>query len=205
MKILHTTDLHFNKGWFEWVALQQKSFDLFCITGDFLEPSSSESLSEQIAWVSQWMKAFKKPLFICSGNHDIEVAENQEWFNHITSIYSDNTIQTIEGITFGCIPYTDPEFDAFGECDVVLYHLPPAYTKTSYHEKKHEERGDRTFYKKIKEKVLTPSIVLCGHVHKPTDTRDMLDDILIYNPGVNKKSPIPNHFCIDIDSSLSIP
>jgi Icc-related predicted phosphoesterase len=37
MKILHTTDLHFTKHWFEWISDQQQSYDVFCITGDFLE------------------------------------------------------------------------------------------------------------------------------------------------------------------------
>lgn len=51
MKILHTTDLHFNTHWFEWIANQQKSYDIFCITGDFLEDNKDETLLEQIEWI----------------------------------------------------------------------------------------------------------------------------------------------------------
>ena len=58
MKILHTTDLHFNKDWFLWIANQQDNYDVFCITGDFLEDSKDETLLEQIDWITQWMKAF---------------------------------------------------------------------------------------------------------------------------------------------------
>ena len=62
MKILHTTDLHFNKYWFKWIADQQENFDIFCITGDFLESRKDETLLEQIDWVSSWMREFKKPI-----------------------------------------------------------------------------------------------------------------------------------------------
>ena len=44
MKILHTTDLHFNKKWFNWIEKQQNGYDILCITGDFLESSKDESL-----------------------------------------------------------------------------------------------------------------------------------------------------------------
>ena len=63
MRILHTTDFHFKKGWFSWIEEQQSNFDVFCITGDFLESSHEETLQEQIEWISSWMKKFYKPLF----------------------------------------------------------------------------------------------------------------------------------------------
>jgi len=56
MKILHTTDLHFNTHWFKWIEEQQDKYDVFCISGDFLEDSKSETLLEQIEWVSDWIK-----------------------------------------------------------------------------------------------------------------------------------------------------
>ena len=99
MKILHTTDLHFTKHWFTWIALQQNNYDVFCITGDFLESSNDETLLEQIEWISSWMKSFKKPLFVCSGNHDIEELENEDWLNQIPNVYSDNNIKTINVIS----------------------------------------------------------------------------------------------------------
>ena len=133
MKILHTTDLHFTKHWFTWIALQQNNYDVFCITGDFLESSKDETLLEQIEWISSWMKSFKKPLFVCSGNHDIEELENEDWLNQIPNVYSDNSIKTINGIKFGCIPYIAPDFFEFDECDILLYHLPPAQSKTAIH------------------------------------------------------------------------
>ena len=55
LNILHTTDLHFNKQWFEWIANQQENYDVFCITGDFLNDSKDETLLEQIEWITIWM------------------------------------------------------------------------------------------------------------------------------------------------------
>jgi len=198
MKILHTTDLHFNKHWFEWIANQQKKYDIFCITGDFLEDRKEENLLEQIDWITHWMKSFKKPLFICSGNHDIEELENEDWFNNISNIYSDNTTKTIDDIKFGCIPYIAPEFDDFWNCDVILYHLPPANTKTSKHKDTENDWGDKQFARYLKNGLLKPKIVLSGHMHYPIATNDKIKTTMIYNPGVNKKSDIPNHLVIEV-------
>ncbi len=105
MKILHTTDLHFNQKWFKWIENQQSSFDIFCISGDFLDSSKDETLAKQIVWVTEWIKKIEKPLFVCSGNHDIEKLNNEEWLNTIDTLnyYPDNTIKTIGNIKFGCL------------------------------------------------------------------------------------------------------
>ena len=198
MKILHITDLHFNKHWFEWISTQQDKYDVFCITGDFLEDSKEETLIEQIEWITQWMKAFTKPLFICSGNHDIEELENEDWFLKINNVYSDNTLKTIDGIKFGCIPYIAPEFYEFDECDVILYHLPPSNTKTSVHSKTGEDWGDKEFYRNIKKGILSPKILLCGHMHYPTKTIDKINNTTIYNTGVDKLKKVPNHHIINM-------
>ena len=198
MKILHTTDLHFNKRWFAWMAKQQNSFDIFCITGDFLQSSKDETLLEQIEWITKWMRGFKKPLFVCSGNHDIEELENENWLNKIENIYSDNSITTINGIKFGCLPYIAPEFYEFDECDVILYHLPPAKTKTAIHNKTHDDWGDEELTRALKQRVIKPKILLCGHMHHPVETTDKINDTVIYNTGVNKQNDIPNHHIIEI-------
>jgi len=193
MKILHTTDLHFNKHWFKWIADQQDSFDIFCITGDFLESRKNETLLEQIDWVSSWMREFKKPLFVCSGNHDLEELENEDWLEKIPNIYSDNSIKTIDGVKFGCISYLVPDFYKFDECDIILYHLPPAKTKTSIHSKTNEDWGDRELYRLLKNNMIKPKILFCGHMHYPVQTIDIVNQTTIYNTGVDKSKDIPNH------------
>jgi len=83
MKILHTTDLHFNLQWFEWIENQQDKYDVFCISGDFIDSSKDIALPKQIEFVSEWIKKFSKPLFVCSGNHDIDDLENEDWLSKI--------------------------------------------------------------------------------------------------------------------------
>ena len=198
MRILHTTDLHFNKKWFKWIEEQQSNFDIFCITGDFLESSKDESLLEQIDWISKWMRSFKKSLFVCSGNHDIEELENEDWLNKIPNIYSDNTIKNINGINFGCIPYIASDFLDFNKCDVILNHLPPSNTKTSIHKKDNSDWGDKELSKLLKKSILKPKVLLCGHLHHPNNQQDTINDTIVYNCGSNKNLDIPNHSIIDI-------
>lgn len=198
MKILHTTDLHFTKHWFTWIASQQNNYDVFCITGDFLESSKDETLLEQIEWISSWMKSFKKPLFVCSGNHDIEELENEDWLNQIPNVYSDNSIKTINGIKFGCIPYIAPDFFEFDECDILLYHLPPAQSKTAIHNETNADWGDKEIARFLQKKILKPKVLLCGHMHYPIDRIDKIGNTTVYNTGVDKNNEIPNHHIIKI-------
>jgi len=198
MKILHTTDLHFTKHWFAWITSQQAKYDVFCITGDFLESSKRESLKEQIAWITNWMKNFQKPLFVCSGNHDIEELENEDWLDKIPNIYSDNSIKTINGVTFGCVPYIAPDFFEFYDCDVLLYHLPPACTKTAIHNETNDDCGDKEIARLFQKNILKPKILLCGYMHNPVDTIDKIGNTTVYNAGVDKNKKIPNHFIVEI-------
>ena len=201
MKILHTTDLHFNKLWFEWIATQQDNFDIFCISGDFLESSKEETLKEQIEWITSWIKKFEKPLFTCSGNHDIEELDYENWLGGIetANYYSDNSIKSIDGVKFGCYPYIGGEgFFEFDECDVLVTHIPPAKTKTAFHKTQKRDWGDKELYRALKNSILTPKAILCGHVHKPMEIIDTVRSTKIYNPGSDKYSNIPNHHIIEV-------
>jgi len=198
MKFLHATDLHFNRHWFDWIADQQEIFDVFCLTGDFLEPASDVPLSSQIEWISGWMKNFTKPLFVCSGNHDIEEEEHEGWLCRISNVYGDNTIQTIKGIKFGCIPYIGGDLLDFCDCDIILNHVPPAKTDTST-DKKDQDWGDRELHRLLKNKLLFPKYLLCGHMHNPQKTTITLNNTIISNPGIDPKVKIPQHNIFILD------
>jgi len=76
MKILHATDLHFNKQRFEWILNEGNDldYDILCLTGDFLNTSYKcrTPIEQQIEWITEWTKKLNRPTFICSGNHDIQ-------------------------------------------------------------------------------------------------------------------------------------
>ena len=37
MKIIHATDLHYNKSWFKFIKNLESNFDIVCIIGDFID------------------------------------------------------------------------------------------------------------------------------------------------------------------------
>jgi len=198
MKILHTTDLHFNKEWFAWIEAQQKDYDIFCISGDFLESSKEETLLEQIEWISSWIRNFKKPLFVCSGNHDIEELDNEDWLNKIctSDYYADGMKKRIGNVKFGCYPYIGAEgYYEFDECNILITHIPPSNTKTSTN-RKGNDWGDSELSSALKNKTIQPQIILCGHMHRPIKTIDTINKTTIYNPGVNKSNKTPNFHAI---------
>lgn len=198
MKILHITDLHFNKSWFEWIADEQDNCDVCCLSGDFLDSSKNETLQVQISWITKWFKEFKKPLFVCSGNHDIEDFDNEDWLSKVESIYSDNAIATIKGVKIGCVPFLAPDFYEFSECDILLYHLPPSDTKTATHKITQDDWGDKELYRLLNNGTLSPKALLCGHMHHPKSSIEKFKTTTIYNPGSDKKSKTPKHNIIEM-------
>jgi Icc-related predicted phosphoesterase len=198
MTLLHCTDLHFNQQWYEWIANQQEYYDAFCITGDFLDATQTTSLDAQIEWVSLWMKSIQKPLFVCSGNHDYDDKESLEWLNKIPKIYSDGSIKTIDNVKFGCMPYLEIDFDRYEACDVLLTHVPPAKTKTSIHRTKKTDWGDRDLARVLTHGLLSPKVLLCGHMHEPVATQDKIHNSIIHNPGFWGTPMTPKYSSINL-------
>jgi len=42
MKILHVSDLHFAKSWFEWLFQNAARYDLVCVSGDLFDLCAPE-------------------------------------------------------------------------------------------------------------------------------------------------------------------
>ena len=76
MKILHASDLHFDKAKFDQIL--DLEFDVCCISGDLID-ASQNGVSEQKAWVRQWLGNFKGKIFVCSGNHDVDGSSDAAW------------------------------------------------------------------------------------------------------------------------------
>jgi len=203
MRILHATDLHFNKSWFEWIANQQEHFDIFAISGDFLDEAKDETLSEQIEWISQWIEKFKKPIFTCSGNHDIEEIGREDWLNAIDNPnhFSDGAVKKIGNLTIGAFPYIGGDYYQFLDCDILITHVPPAKTRTAYHKKYQDDWGDIELFQYLTNGTLSAKIVLSGHIHSPLKSIDKIGKTTIYNPGVREDSQIPNHQIINLKDS----
>ena len=185
MKIWITGDLHFNTTWFKYLLKQQNNYDILCLTGDLLDLTAG-NFSEQSKWIANFLTNFSKPIFICSGNHDLDKNMEFNWLSGIgDNITLDNRIKTIEGVKFGVMPYLGADISRFYDCDILLHHIPPANTKTAKNRSKgSKDFGDDELYQVLKHKIITPKYLLCGHVEQPLNQTDQINKTTIINPGV---------------------
>ena len=195
----HFCLLHFIKSQFQWIEKQKKQFDCLCLTGDLLS-LNTDDLEEQTNWITLWIKSLDKQVFICSGNHDLDDFGECDWINNIQSkkICIDNQVQVFKGIKFGCIPYLGANLSDFYDCDILLNHVPPYKTKTSTQKTTGKEWGDPEIYDAIKNEIIRPHYLLCGHVHNPINKKDQIYNVKIINPGTQPEGLIPSHKIISI-------
>ncbi|QCT95030.1 metallophosphoesterase [Caminibacter mediatlanticus TB-2] len=181
MELVHLTDLHFNIKWFEWLKKNEKNYDIFCITGDFLD-ETKDNIKYQKDYIRKFIKDFSSLLFVCSGNHDDDI----EWlYFEKDNYYFDNCKKEINGIKIGSFPYLGGNIYDFYDCDILLTHIPPKNTKTSIDKNTLKDYGDFEIYYAIKNG-FSPKFILSGHIHNPLKTKDKLNSTIIYNPGLNK-------------------
>lgn len=178
MKILHASDLHFDKAKFDRILSLE--FDICCISGDLIDANQKDIIGQK-AWVKRWLENFKKPIFVCSGNHDVSESGDVSWIR-ASNIYADGDIKTLEGIKFGCAPYLCADILDFAECDVLLTHIPPPHTQTSI--ERGRDFGDKELFRVLKHGLLKAKIILCGHVHNPLLDIDKIGDCTIYNSSL---------------------
>ena len=136
----------------------------------------------RIAYISKRLLNFTNPVFVCSGNHDVGLDYEEERLNDIPKVYADNTAKEIDGVKFGCTPYLKPDYEKFAEYDVLLSHVPPAYTKASVGASD-DNYGSEKLYNTVSKRVIAPKILLCGHIHSPLKNICRLKHTMIYNPG----------------------
>lgn len=201
--ILHVTDLHCHQGHFEWITQQFETFDILCLSGDLIDHPEE---SGEIEWVSNWLNCLKKPTFICSGNHDVEqeMMGNEELLSLDSSVDdfdpvdwdTDNSICQIQHLTIGCVPFDEPNLADFYRCDILLHHVPPAKTATSY--QKGKDWGCTDLYFVLKHGCIRPHYLLCGHVHHPKANRDMINNTIVLNPGATFENTEPKHHYISV-------
>jgi len=86
LKILHVTDLHGHKPYYQWIHEQSENYDVICLTGDFVGSANHFSLqnnkNDQQIFVTKWLEKMTLPVFVCSGNHDVMTeVYNEQNFN----------------------------------------------------------------------------------------------------------------------------
>jgi Icc-related predicted phosphoesterase len=199
MTILHVTDFHFNKRWFDWLLHRAPPYDLLVMSGDMLDLADATPHRKQIAWVSDWINRHPRPMCVCSGNHDLEWDSESErwqpayWLRDLANprVWIDGQRVELDGhsiLNIGCT--TRPKG---GEADIWVVHAPPTKTLVAARANGGDS-GDPHLVDPVRRHA--PQLVLSGHVHNPIQWRDHAGPTLFLNPGRNATAEFPNHILV---------
>lgn len=202
MTILHLADFHFNPRWFHWLLHRAPAHDLVVLSGDLLDLVIATPQRRQIAWVSDWLNDFPRPIAVCSGNHDLEWDSEAErwtpayWLRDIENphVWTDGQRVALNGLSILNIGATTRPKG--GRADVWVVHAPPSKTLVATRTNG-ADAGDRDLVAAVRRDA--PRLVLSGHVHAPLHWREQRDDTLFLNPGRNPDAPFPNHILVRTD------
>jgi predicted phosphodiesterase len=202
MIILHVTDFHFNQHWFDWLLHRAPAHDLVVMSGDMLDLSVATPQRRQIAWVSDWLNDFPRPISVCSGNHDLEWDSETErwlpayWLRDLVNphVWTDSQRVELNGtsiLNIGCA--TRPKG---GEAEIWVVHAGPTNTLVTARASG-GDGGDPDLNASVIR--YAPRLVLSGHVHDPVDWRQRDDTTTFLNPGYVPHARIPNHILVRTD------
>lgn len=203
MIILHTSDLHFHRSWFRWLIESAPEHDLLVISGDLLAHQSPTSLQAQARWVAKWLRAYARPVVLCSGWQDLQWDPHDElwtpayWLRSLsgTQVMVEGQRVSIDGVRIHSIAATASSKGALADLWVV--HAPPAGTKTARRKNGHDG-GDRPLANAVK--LYEPRWVLCGRVHDPIAWSAQHGPTLVLNPGRNPEGRFPNHIVLNTNT-----
>lgn len=213
MKILHVADLHFRRGWFDWVASCGRKFELIVIAGDLQDAFSSTSMHEQAKAIRKWLLSLERPTIVCSGNHDFWVGDPRVtkdvfaeggWLRNLRGQGS------IVGVDGALVRRHDvlaavngwlqvPDLDE--PVDLLVTHAPPSGCACASGAEGRDV-GDPDLWPALQE--YPPTILLCGHIHTPRAFAcswppiDPTTRVLV--PGCDESAELPNHWVIDTHS-----
>lgn len=204
MRLLHVSDLHFNKQWFAWTKRVAKDFDAIAITGDVIDSTSATPITRQIEWLIDWIRVFPNSrLLICSGNHDHEredlPSHLQHWmadldFPHLAT---DGDITSLGATVVQCVGW-GKQPQPCGPRSIALMHCPPAGGQTAIEEESGLDYGDYELALTLLFGFHAPELILSGHVHRRRRWNDVMGpNSLSLNPGF-ADGPRPPHIVIDL-------
>jgi Icc-related predicted phosphoesterase len=202
MTILHVTDFHFNKRWFDWLPDNAPAHDVLVMSGDMLNLSDAAPHQKQIDWVSDWINDYPRPLCVCSGNHDLEWDAEAElwtpayWLRDLasSSVWVDGQRVALDGLSLLNISCTTRPKG--GEADIWVVHAPPTQTLVATRTSG-RDAGDPDLVNSVRR--YAPRVVLSGHVHDPLHWCEQQDATLYLNPGRTPDAPFPNHILLRTD------
>jgi len=227
VKVIHLSDLHFNQSIFHWVKERESTFDVICLTGDFLDLSNKALLSpqDQVEWIISFLNSLDKPVLLCSGNHDVVEGDvndiSLENLFNIDGMESGYEIEQDTSDEYSWLRDASIDggyLDGFvGEIDGIIFGCMPYLaenfrryrdcdvllrhvppSKTKVSVGDDGDYGCEVFAAEIKYGQLRPKYVLCGHIHQPTSQVDELCGVKLLNPGFGFKGGEPKHILFEV-------
>lgn len=203
MTILHVTDFHFNKRWFDWLLHRAPVHDLVVMSGDMLDLTLATPQRRQIEWVSDWLNEFPRPISVCSGYHDREWDPEANrwtpayWLREIVNplVWTDGQRVELDGLSILNIGATTRPKG--GEATIWVVHAGPTRTVVSACARG-GDGGDPDLAASVDR--YAPRLVLSGHVHDPLHWQHRDERTLFLNPGRNAHVPAPNHILVWTES-----
>lgn len=207
MRILHCTDFHARREWYQWLAQQSTRYDLICLTGDLLDISPDRSMLGQVEMVAGYLWRIRTPLAVCSGNHNSLPGEDPrlqhaQWMQALRrqKVWVDGDQFAMGGYRFRCIPWSGQTSKASPD-EIWLIHSPPDQSATgiacggvSF--------GDATFCDQCRAQ-LGPRLALSGHVHNPQSWWARIGNTWSLNPGCAEGVAAPRHIVIDLHRNVA--
>jgi Icc-related predicted phosphoesterase len=202
MTILHVTDFHFNPRWFHWLLHQAPPHDVLVMSGDLLDLTDPTPQRSQMAWVSRWLRAYPRPLCVCSGKHDLEWDAAEErwhpayWLRSLArpGLWVDGQSAELNGLSLLNIGATTRPKG--GAADYWVVHTPPSRTLVATR-RSGGDAGDLRLSGAVHE--YRPLVVFSGHVHSPLHWCGQNGDTLFLNPGRAADAEFPNHIVLHTD------
>lgn len=202
MTILHVTDFHFNKRWYNWLLHSAPAHDLVVMSGDMLDLSAAAPHRRQIEWVTDWLSDYPRLISVCSGNHDLEWDSETGrwtpayWLRRIDNpnVWTDGQRIWLDGLSFLNIGATTRPKG--GAADVWVVHAPPSGTAVATRANG-SCGGDPDLGAAAHRHA--PRLVLSGHVHNAIHWQESRNGTLFLNPGYDPEADFPNHILVETD------
>lgn len=214
-QILAVADLHFNRTWFEWLTAHSPGFDALVIAGDLLNAFDRVPIRAQARVCREWLLELPVGTIVVSGNHDhyvsdprasVDTSAEGGWVRHLRGkgrvVAVDGDLCEISGVSIATAGWLKPRWP---ECDVVVYHAPPAGCAAAGNEDGRDYGdGDATDY--LQE--VAPRLFLSGHIHRPKRRWcwwPVIDPgTLVLVPGVaDNGAPAPWHWIVDTGARVA--
>ncbi len=226
MKLLITSDLHYNLQQFDWLLRTADRYDYVIIAGDLLNIAGYLELELQITVIAEYLQNLSQrtKVVVCSGNHDgeskTEAGEyTATWLQDIRSdsLFVDWQAVQDKGNLISICPWWDGpesreemtamlERHSHMEKDkwIWIHHAPPDECRVSWTGKRY--RGDKYLNQLIAK--YKPTVVFSGHIHAAPFYQaggwvDRMNESWVCNAG-HQPGPMPTTIQFDLEKMSAI-